>query len=207
MTTITLQAFEAAIPQMQAKDQPFASSLLASFRKYGSLTCKQEYWAKVLVDRISAPAPEAVQVSGIFRIRRMFDTAAARLKYPKIWLGTEASPLRLSIAGPNSRYAGSIMVTDGRPFGCNRFYGAIDENGSMKPGRDLTPQVTAELVALASDPDGKAGSYGRLTGCCCFCNTALTDERSIAVGYGPVCAKNFGLAWGSRHQEQEKLAA
>jgi hypothetical protein len=27
-------------------------------------------------------------------------------------------------------------------------------------------------------------------------NTALTDERSTEVGYGPVCAKHYGLPWG-----------
>ncbi|WP_366929024.1 DUF6011 domain-containing protein [Mesorhizobium sp.] len=24
----------------------------------------------------------------------------------------------------------------------------------------------------------------------------MTDHRSIDVGYGPVCAKRWGLAWG-----------
>ena len=36
---------------------------------------------------------------------------------------------------------------------------------------------------------------------CCFCNRALEDERSTAVGYGPICAGHFGLAWGNRPAE------
>ena len=205
MTTIT--EFESAVPRMAQKDQDFASSLLGSWKKHGHLTDKQMYWATTLVARIDAPTATPVQVSGIGRIRRMFDAAASKLKYPKIWLGTEAHPLRLSIAGPTSRHAGSIMVTDGRPFGSNRYYGAIDLSGNLKPGRDLTAEVSAELSELGADPEGKAGKYGRLTGNCCFCNTPLTDDRSVAVGYGPVCAKNFGLTWGARQQQDERLAA
>ena len=90
------------------------------------------------------------------------------------------------------------MVTDGGPFGSNRYYGAIDRTGSMKPGRDLTAEVTRELAELSANPEAKAAAFGKLTGCCCFCNTALTDDRSTSVGYGPVCAKNFGLNWGAR---------
>lgn len=28
---------------------------------------------------------------------------------------------------------------------------------------------------------------------CSFCGLALTDEGSVEVGYGPVCAKRWGL--------------
>lgn len=49
---------------------------------------------------------------------------------------------------------------------------------------------------MAVDPEGTAAAYGHLTGACCFCRRALSDERSVSVGYGPVCADHFGLAWG-----------
>lgn len=42
----------------------------------------------------------------------------------------------------------------------------------------------------------QAAEFGRLYGICCFCSADLTDERSIAVGYGPVCGRNNGLPWG-----------
>jgi hypothetical protein len=37
------------------------------------------------------------------------------------------------------------------------------------------------------------------TGRCCFCNHKIgegEDNRSAAVGYGPECAKHFGVPWG-----------
>lgn len=47
----------------------------------------------------------------------------------------------------------------------------------------------------------KAAEYGALHSSCIFCARPLTDERSDpalgGVGYGPECAKKYGLPWGS----------
>lgn len=42
----------------------------------------------------------------------------------------------------------------------------------------------------------KAAAFGKLYGVCVFCGLTLTNEASIEVGYGPVCAENYGLPWG-----------
>lgn len=42
----------------------------------------------------------------------------------------------------------------------------------------------------------EAARFGKLWGQCVFCSRLLTDERSVAVGYGPVCASHNGLPWG-----------
>ena len=41
-----------------------------------------------------------------------------------------------------------------------------------------------------------ASQYGHAHGHCVFCALELTDERSVAVGYGPTCAEKRGLPWG-----------
>ena len=51
---------------------------------------------------------------------------------------------------------------------------------------DARMRVTAE----------QAARFGKLWGSCVFCTRMLTDERSIAVGYGPRCAEREGLPWG-----------
>lgn len=58
-----------------------------------------------------------------------------------------------------------------------------------KPLYSLTKyhRVTAE----------EAAKFGHLTGTCVFCGRGLTDERSVEVGYGPVCAEREGLPWGT----------
>jgi hypothetical protein len=42
----------------------------------------------------------------------------------------------------------------------------------------------------------QASQFGAVTGRCVFCSRKLTDERSIEVGYGPVCAERENLPWG-----------
>jgi hypothetical protein len=42
----------------------------------------------------------------------------------------------------------------------------------------------------------QAAAFGRVTSKCVFCSRLLTDERSIEVGYGKICAGHNGLPWG-----------
>lgn len=88
------------------------------------------------------------------------------------------------------------MVTDGEPFGFNKYFGRIDERGTFHTTPAASGSVINLVGRLGADPVTVAGEYGRLTGNCCFCGLKLTDARSTAVGYGPVCADKFGLAWG-----------
>lgn len=37
----------------------------------------------------------------------------------------------------------------------------------------------------------QAAAYGKLYGVCCCCGRRLTDETSIALGIGPICAKKY----------------
>ena len=52
------------------------------------------------------------------------------------------------------------------------------------------------LFDLLHDPLQAAKAHAALTGECSFCGAELSDERSKSVGYGPVCAENYGLPWG-----------
>lgn len=42
----------------------------------------------------------------------------------------------------------------------------------------------------------EAKAFGDSTHHCVFCHKGLTTKESKAVGYGPVCADNYGLPWG-----------
>ncbi len=61
---------------------------------------------------------------------------------------------------------------------------------------EIPPAVLCLLDNLECDPEGTAAEYGRTSGVCCYCGNELTDARSKAVGYGPVCAKSYRLPWG-----------
>jgi hypothetical protein len=181
----------------------FARSLLDGYRKYGTLTDKQEAAARRLVD----PTPVAVterpgavkmtDAEGFDEMVAMFTRAASHVRYPTIVFDIPGSPmLRLSRAGNNSNAPGAINVK----LDANRQYmGRVHTNGTWVPGRDCTDTaVGAAIAAFARNPAGVAAEYGKRTGCCCFCNKKLTDERSLAVGYGPVCAANYGQPWGAK---------
>lgn len=141
------------------------------------------------------PDPVRIDASAI---QAMFQRAATHLKHPKVVVEIEGVRLQFQLAGERSRYCGSVMVTDGERYPNNTWFGAISPAGAYVPTDRATEQTVALVRRFAADPEECASAHGRLTGNCCFCRKKLEDERSTAVGYGPVCARHFGLAWGTR---------
>lgn len=188
-----VQRLTDALPALSPNDRTFALSLLASANRWSS---KQEYWAAKLADRATAPqtSPEVIDVSGILNL---LTRAGAKLKRPKVRLETASGQrVVLSIAGDRSRYTGSVMLTDGRPFGENTYFGRIDPTGALTAAHAMTSEVLDLLRRFATDPAGTGSVIGKAIGACCFCSRQLETKESLAVGYGPVCAENYGLPWG-----------
>jgi hypothetical protein len=157
--------------------------------------------------RRSQPRPQAAQLNaaGLPRIFAMFKSATGNLKRPAIRLADDAGHyLHLSLAGAASKNAGYIYVKGDR--GSDAYYGKISPEGRFYPVSQCPATVEPHLLAFAADPEGVATKYGRLTGNCCFCGRKLTDERSTAMGYGPVCADHFGLNWGKLAVDADILA-
>lgn len=158
----------------------------------------------------AAPAkrPDAVTVGDLTGVLALFANAKKRLKHPAVVLSVPAADMtiRLSLAGPRAKVPGSITVLDAnKQFDGERdWFGRITTDGAFQPSNKLngrTDAVAARLREFASDPARVAAEHGKLTGNCCFCNLPLgqgDDKRSIEVGYGPVCAKNFSLPWGTK---------
>lgn len=200
--THNLNDLEQVLPKLAERDRGFAEDLIYKGRRYG-LSAKQAYWVDTLCERAEHPQPEQTKVAIAFEgIAALFDRAAGHLKYPKIHLQTPSGqPVVLARAGERSKAPGSITVTDGGSYGNNRYYGRIQKDGVYEQSFRTFPEsgeVIEVLKSLAEDPVKVASAHGHLTGNCCFCNSALTDDRSTQVGYGPVCAKNYGLPWGAK---------
>lgn len=167
---------------------------------------------------VTEPAVSA-QVGEVSGILALFTKAKTHLKHPAIVLSVPAlgpgTAIRLTIAGERAKVPGSLTVTDGTKdenTGKRGWLGRITLNGVYEPSADAidalaVPEITARLIAFAQEPGKIAGEHGRLTGRCCFCRIALTDERSTAVGYGPDCADHYGLPWGERPAEFAGRAA
>jgi Family of unknown function (DUF6011) len=197
--------------QIPERDFAFTTSLINASLSSRGATLKQAEWIERLVARFSAPlvaapTPTTSALPTMAGVVAFLARARERgLKFPKLWLRLPNGwDLRLSIAGPNSKTPGFIVLTDGEAFGSNRFYGKVSPAGELRLGRDgneVASDLTTLLTRVANEPAKVASEFGHLTGHCCFCSLKLTDERSTFVGYGKTCAKKFGLAWGAKDEE------
>lgn len=107
---------------------------------------------------------------------------------------------KLRVLAPNGRDEVRLSITTkGMEPGsiavvvAHDFYGCVRTNGSCVgklAGDDVMQQ---HLLRVAQDPISAAKEYAALTGLCSFCTKPLTDEGSTEVGYGPICAKKWGL--------------
>lgn len=123
----------------------------------------------------------------------MFAKAALKLQNPKILL---RGPLTVGIkpASLNSRNVGSLYVMSGLSFN-ECYWGKINADGEFTVGRHNPPkELLPFLREFAKNPLEIAAKSGKLSGSCCFCRRTLTDPVSVSNGYGPICAKRFGLA-------------
>lgn len=136
-------------------------------------------------------------VSDLSAIVELFNNAAKhgkRKKLPKIHF----ADFVLYQAGSRSRYAGAVYIA--APGYDAGWYARIETSGSLTLNESiLRPSgLEDELQKFAANPVEYAARYGRESGNCCFCNIKITDPRSLNVGYGPVCAENYGLPWGEK---------
>jgi hypothetical protein len=212
MNDFNIDTLRDAIPNMSDWAADKARNLSKWYLDHDcTLTEKQWAFARRLVNDANNPRqPKTASVGSMAKLIALFDKARAKLKYPSITLvtadggsinGPNGFVVKLALAGSRSKYTGSIMVTDGGPFGANRFYGRIDPDGTWhQPFKqfDEMPLIERLLKSMADDPAKTTAEYGHLTGNCSFCHRPLKDERSTAVGYGSTCAKHYGLPWGTK---------
>lgn len=200
------------IPVLKANDAKFASDLIASYKKYGSLTPKQAPWIERLIARAETPvstpvfsAPltipntvDAVHVGSFAGVIALFNKAKEHLKAPKVNLLVGNLKIVLSVNGPKSKFPGAISISGAGKYPYRSYYGKVTPEGVFQPsyaGHDVAG-LTALLSEFSANPARVAKDHGKLTGHCCFCNKVLglgEDKRSVVVGFGPVCAEHYGL--------------
>lgn len=208
---LQIAALKRHIGNVSAHQKGFAESLIYQYETKKKLSDKQWFWVGKLLDGAStAGVPDftesKVSVGSMQGLIDLFKTANKKLKFPAIMLQTPTGqPVKLALAGPNSKTPGYVQVSDGGPWGQNTWFGRVSPTGeweksnTSKSNEDVARVVENLLRAMSADPAGTASAHGKLTGRCCFCNKGLEDEKSTSVGYGPVCAKNYGLPWGHKH--------
>ena len=201
--TDDIAALTRNLRNLTGSDADFARSLIRSVESHGFATEKQTYWLQRMA-RKAAGLPEVetktAAVGDLAAVYAMFETAKKHLKKPAVVLGYSragrTSELTIYVAGPQSRTPGALQVKDDD----GTWWGRVHQDGNFEQSRrDPPPMGVVDILRrFAADPMTVAAEHGHLSGKCCFCNRKLTDPKSTAVGYGPICAEHFGLAWGSR---------
>ncbi len=174
----------------------FASDLCKKFNQKKILSPLQSEWVGKLIAQATKGKPGLPKevVGSMAKLMDLFNVAKSNLKWPKISFSTESgSVIQLSVAGPKAMKPGTINVTDGGSYGSNIWYGRVSMEGEFEKTQKANNEIVTTLKMLSADPHTFASVYGHKSGNCCFCNRGLTDEKSVTVGYGPVCAKNWGL--------------
>lgn len=111
-----------------------------------------------------------------------------RLGQPAV--APSCNPQQGDIVFANGEYYIIRLSKQGRPYAKRMVDGKweYDREGihTARTGEILTGDALAEW----------ASNHGHTYGQCVFCFLELTDERSVDVGYGQICAGKHNLPWG-----------
>jgi hypothetical protein len=153
------------------RDRTFAASLVSQADKGRTLTDKQREAGVRMLARGNGSQPSATPVEN------------------GLYLST----------GPGHGTIHKLYTTQNDRQGCKLLVILPNGKGSFEYVKGGTRMV-AGLVAAGSArklTQAEATAFGKLHGFCVNCARDLDDERSLAVGYGPVCADNLGWYYPS----------
>lgn len=175
---------------IEMRDAALRNKMLSVGQARGVLNCMIADARRAIAYGAPATTFDFAAIAGLFA------KVATTLKQPKIHLvAGDGTFVVIRVASARSKCPGAIDVTDDGDYGARRYFGRIKHDGTY---RGQAPDAVLDLLRqFSDDPAGIASFYGRKTGRCSFCNLPLTDERSTAVGYGPICADRYDLPWGS----------
>lgn len=172
--------------------------------------------AYMLSQTTATPQIDTVQITGnpMQALQALFGNT--KLKKPVIKLTMkDGYSIEISKAGAKSINPGYLYLKWGiaDPIW---YIGKISPGGAYSPKNYDTskqpyealkqcnyPDVIELVSAFAADPLKVAAESGSLSGRCCFCNKKLDTYESTSLGYGPTCAKT----WGLKHTKAAATAA
>jgi hypothetical protein len=180
----------------------FPAKLIAAVNEWGSLTDGQLSKVRALMQRDAERAADreargmrpvatvdAREIEAAFAKAR---ESAARPGMQGIWvkpLTLRARDLDLTFqpGSIGSRWEGEIFVKAGE-----KKLGSI-KGGEFRQRFECSDADKLAVIEACSDPSKAAKAFGKAWGVCSVCHRTLTNDESIALGIGPICAEKFGF--------------
>lgn len=130
----------------------------------------------------------------------LFDKVKLYRKYPSLTFVTHNVQETIKIEFGNN--PNTLWVSNGltRSDPANKLYGKFTRQDFIAYRNDSF-DIIPIMQELCDDPIKFGALRGQQYKHCCFCNTELTSKASLFVGYGPICADNWGLPWGDVKDE------
>lgn len=191
---------------LKPNKREFAKKIVDYYDRHGRLSEKQ---LQYLQESSLPPSeePRMLKLTNISRVFNFLNAAAKNLKSPEITLLTPKgylsirAMLKANTEPPSiERVVMTIHMTD---------LGFINADGlwvvPVKVSEALIDTVISYITSLNDDPLNTIRKNGQLTGICVFCKHELKDERSVHMGYGPTCAKHYGLYDNWKTGDLERL--
>lgn len=160
----------------------------ARHRAARSASEKQVYWIMTISTELGTPrdraAVEAMSSQEASVLLDILFEAARAAKAAKRGGGVDDGFYRLN---------GQFVKVVWNQAGTRKYAMLYDGvHWDYESGKGLYGQLTADMMLTAED----AAAFGALYGKCVYCHRQLTDDRSMAVGYGSDCAAKHSLPWG-----------
>ena len=217
---------KSVIDNLPARSKSFAESLIKQAERKGSLSPKQmPYLLSMTADGLkvkSTPKPvpkpkpvnEVTTTVGWEGVTTMMTATHENLQTCRLRIHTDAGQVVFK-SKVERKYLGYDKVSGKHNYEntpqpliyveLNKtLVGTINRTESVATFNTLkgrTPtqfkRVEGDIDLFRQDPIGVMTAHGKKSGNCCFCGRDLTDHRSTAHGYGPICAKRYTLPWNS----------
>lgn len=176
----------------------FTQSLVDCYRRSPAApSASQQFWIQYIAtgqaDRDRSQQAASTSTVDGSKLVQMFQAAQGtggeiKLLSPVLYVRLAGCEVKLSLAKPHSKNPGSIYLTHGEEY-----LGKITPDGQLRPVKQLFDGLPEALAEFCQDPKAYAVKYGRITGRCCFCHLELTNRVSVYNGFGPVCARHWGI--------------
>ena len=147
----------------------------------------------------TTPVSDDDAEQGYEAVMELFDAAGATLTRTKIHLITDDGREVVVRSNRRKTESNDVLYVHNHGADFNNRDAHFGHINKATTAWNFTPATDGEvrrvMTLLRDNPLQTVMDMGRKSGRCCFCSLPLTDFRSTAHGYGPICAGHYSLPY------------